>query len=301
MIRVTQGHENGIGLEIFIKSFLLLSSTEQSKFKLYCFQESLKLTLEKSKLVFNIQDDGIIIANSFLSCEWLSGDLPESTISLNKALIDISEQEVLLTLPTSKDQLIDDGIQRAGYTEFLRARYKSDLSMLFSSPNENYLLVTDHIPLIDVTKKINSKLIHKKVKLCLDNFKKYFYTFNEVVFSGLNPHCGENGLLGDKDSEIDEAIKSLSKEYPLTFKGPLSGDTLHLHYRDKNQLFVYMYHDQGLPVFKSKNHVVGLNITLGLPFLRMSVDHGTAFNLYGKNQANYLGCHYLLRCALKAL
>ena len=139
-----------------------------------------------------------------------------------------------------------------------------------------------------------------KVRTTLDNFKKYFFPFEEVVFSGINPHAGENGILGDEEKHIKSAMTDLEKHYGKIFTGPFSGDTLHHHYlSDKNQLFVYMYHDQGLAQFKSQYGLIGLNITLGLPFLRLSVDHGTAFELYGKNKANISGMLFLLKQAFE--
>jgi 4-hydroxythreonine-4-phosphate dehydrogenase len=145
-------------------------------------------------------------------------------------------------------------------------------------------------------------LIINKLQITLDNFKKYFFPFNEVILAGINPHAGENGILGDEEKHIKSAITELEKSYGKIFKGPVSGDTLHyLHDSTKNQLLVYMYHDQGLTQFKSQYGLIGLNITLGLPFLRLSVDHGTAFELYGKNKANISGMLYLFKQAFEVM
>ena len=106
----------------------------------------------------------------------------------------------------------------------------------------------------------------------------------------------------DEEKYIKKDILDLEKLYGHIFSGPFSGDTLHHHQRlDKKQLFVYMYHDQGLAQFKSQYGLIGLNITLGLPFLRLSVDHGTAFDLYGKNKANISGMLFLFKQAFEVV
>ena len=117
----------------------------------------------------------------------------------------------------------------------------------------------------------------------------------EVYFSGINPHCGEDGNISITDIIINAAIKKLVLSFPdIDFHEMLPGDTLHFSIKNKEQLFVYAFHDQGLAPFKLKYGLTGINLSLGLPFKRVSVDHGTAFNLYGKNQANYNGMLYLL-------
>ena len=306
MIYVSQGHEHSISLEIFVKSFLLLSKSSQKKITLITCKKTLKEVFKTIKLEYiSDPDDYVVIADSRLKCVFFDEKqrLPQSTISLTIALKLINpEKDILLTLPTSKDQLIINNIRAAGYTEYFRHHFKrKEISMLFSSSKENVLLITDHIPLSEVPSHVTTELVFKKIQTTITHFEKYFEPFGEVILSGLNPHVGEKKMLGLEDSKIKKAIKKLENKIPeIKFKGPLSGDTLHFHKNpDKKQLFVYMFHDQGLPPFKEQNGHLGLNITLGLPFLRMSVDHGTAFDLYNKNQANFFGCLYLLRTAIK--
>lgn len=290
MIFVTEGHQSGIGLEIFLKSFLLLSKEEKSLIRLVVDKNDLKKNLSDLNLSSKLFDDLIIIENI--------GSTPfPSTNSLITALNLIKENDILVTLPTSKDQLALNNVNYAGYTEFFRAYFNNkNISMTFKGLAQNVLLITDHISLKKVPQTITSDLIIHKVQITLDNFKKYFFSFDEIIFSGINPHAGENGILGDEENQIKTAISKLEKSYGKIFIGPISGDTLHnLHNPAKNQLLVYMYHDQGLAQFKAQYGLIGLNITLGLPFLRLSVDHGTAFELYGKNKANISGMLYLFK------
>lgn len=290
MIYVTQGHEKGIGLEIFLKSFLMLSIEQQKQITLICDLNDLQTNLLdlhfKSESFKNLN----IINNT-------KGSSFSSTDSLLTALNLIKEEDILVTLPTSKDQLKLNGQNRAGYTEFFRAYFGNpNIAMTFKGLHQNILLMTDHLPLKDVPSAINEDLIVNKLSLTLDNFKKYFFAFDEVLIAGINPHAGEGGILGNEEIHIRKALVKLEKSYGKIFKGPLSGDTLHYaENKEKKQLMTYMFHDQGLPQFKSQYGLIGLNITLGLPFLRLSVDHGTAFELYGKNKANITGMLYLLK------
>lgn len=296
MIYVTQGHESGIGLEIFLKSFLLLSREERKQITLIVSRNDFTKNLADLKLNASYFKDLCILENK-------NSTRFSSTNSLLTALELIGEKDILVTLPASKDQLIFNKQNQAGYTEFFRAYYgNKNIAMTFKGPGQNVLLITDHISLKEVTNIISPELIVSKLKITLDNFKKYFYEFEDIVFSGINPHAGENGILGDEEKYIKIAMSELEKNYRSKFRGPFSGDTLHHQYdKSQKQLFVYMYHDQGLGQFKSHYGLIGLNITLGLPFLRLSVDHGTAFDLYGKNCANVSGMLFLFKQAFEVL
>ncbi|MBC7712088.1 MAG: 4-hydroxythreonine-4-phosphate dehydrogenase PdxA [Rhizobacter sp.] len=295
MIYVTQGHERGIGLEIFLKSFLLLSKEEKADVTLIVEEKDLDTNLSDLRLSkSNFKDLKTIHPK-------MPAKVPSSTSSLLTALELIKPADILITLPTSKDQLILDNKNMAGYTEFFRDYFKNvNIAMTFKGLTQNVLLITDHVALKDVTTTITKKLIVDKTDTTIEFYKKYFSTFDEVVFSGINPHVGENGILGKEDFIIQDAIDELKNKHILQFSGPYSGDTLHMHTdENKKQLFVYMYHDQGLAQFKSHHGLIGLNISMGLPFLRLSVDHGTAFDLYGKNRANATGMIFLFKQAFE--
>lgn len=294
MIYVTQGHEKGIGLEIFLKSFLMLPAHQRSQIALVAIKSDLDQNLSLLRLSPGLYKDLRVI-------EPQGDGAPASTSTLLKALSLMGPGDILATLPTSKDQLFYGGRALAGYTEFFREFYgNSAISMTFKGLDHDVLLITDHVALKEVAKKVSRELIIDKVETTLAFFKKYFYSFDEVIFSGLNPHVGENGILGTEDRCIGEAIAELQSSHTEIFRGPFSGDTLHTHRNFlRRQLLVYMFHDQGLAPFKSRFGHIGLNMSMGLPFLRLSVDHGTAFDLHGKNRGDISGMLYLFKIAFE--
>lgn len=303
MIRVTSGYEKSIGLEVFIKSFLELKVSEQKKIILYTSKDTLIENLEFMNLNFEIKNETCILKNSKLFFK----DIPIKTNltidTLEAAISDISESDILVTLPSSKNQFILDGKTFAGHTEYFRYKYnKSEITMNFLGPKFNMLLITDHIPLSEVTSTIKKDLIIKKIETTLSYLKKYSVSFGDILFSGINPHCGEDGILGSEEKEIHSAKTHLEKKYPSQkFIGPLSADTIHFSINKKDDLIVSMFHDQGLALFKGVHGLIGINTTLGLPFLRVSVDHGTAPDLYGKNIANYEGAKFLFNKVLESV
>ena len=296
MIYITQGHESGIGLEIFLKSFLLLTSNQKKQIALVVNHKQFLQNITDLNLSIDLFTELKLIFNRDTTAF-------ASTDSLLTALELISPQDLLITLPTSKDQLVLHGKKLTGYTEFFREFFhQPNLPMTFKGLDQNIMLLSDHIPLNSVTQYITKERIIEKTSITLDSFQKYFFSFDQVIFAGINPHAGENGVLGNEDVVISQAIMELEHKYGKIFLGPFSGDVLHA-YKDttKRQLFISMYHDQGLAPFKSHFGLIGLNITLGLPFLRLSVDHGTAFELYAKNKANIMGMLYLLKQAFEVI
>jgi 4-hydroxy-L-threonine phosphate dehydrogenase PdxA len=292
VIYVTQGHEKSIGLEVFIKSILSLS--QHKDITLIASKKSLTDTL-KSISISSEFTSGFLILEGFKVINYIEPNLEENTQTmacLLKAIELANSKDILLTLPSSKDQFIYKGIQLNGHTEFFRNYYNNlDLCMFFQRKQSNYLLLSDHIPLKQVCSYITPQLIYNKVKTVLS----YYHSFKDVHFAGVNPHAGEGGLLGNEEINFLDPIDKLREEFSnINFYAPTSGDTL-AFIESQASLLVYSYHDQALSCFKGVHQLLGANITLGLPFLRYSVDHGTAFDLYGKGCANYMGCLEILR------
>ncbi len=298
MIAITQGHERSISTEVFLKSIFHLSHDECSKILYFVNQNSLISNLEILKWPYQIKENLLLINNKKINCNFTKEKITPSTDSLVSAMNHLKTNKgVLFTLPTSKDQLFYKNQIVNGHTEYFRHAFSNNsIAMVFSGPIFKTVLVTDHIPISSVASSITKNIVIDKTQYALD----YFKDTKKVIFSGINPHAGEKGLIGKKDFVISEAVEVLSKSQPdKTFMGPLAGDMLHREITP-DSLLVYMAHDQGLAPFKMANGLYGSNISLGMPYLRFSPDHGTAFDLYGKNIASPAGCLYSLREALRA-
>lgn len=288
MIRTTQGHQNGIGLEVFLKSFFKLDLNEKNHI-LYCYKKSLLDTLDFLSLQLQFKDGCLTDNDKILKLVFVEDDKQTETMAcLIKAIEDSTPEDIIHTLPSSKDQFISNGKQFKGHTDFLGEHFKVDAGMCFLSPDSNFLLLTDHIPLDQVYKQLKEQNLVEKIKTCIKGFPKD-RTINRIYLAGINPHAGEDGVISDQDQLVFDLSKSLNMEATV-----YSGDTMHFQREDKNQLFVYPSHDQGLGVFKALYGLIGINFTANLPVRRVSVDHGTAFELYGKSEANCNGMEFLL-------
>lgn len=303
MIRVTQGHERSVSLEVFFKSLLLLpAKTTYRQITLYGSQKSLKKNLEQLGFTYSLLQERLdFYGHQIYFRDVSSKQHSESLDAILEAVKDLQPRDILVTLPTSKDQLVLDGRSFLGHTELFRHLYKEPLlPMFFYSKSLKTMLLTDHVPLSGISELITTERIYKMTAQTIQGFQSFYGPLEEVLFSGVNPHAGEGGLLGHEESLFEPALKKLGAQFPqLRFVGPKPADTLHL-YRNPNrhQIFVYAYHDQGLNVFKQSQRFIGINTTFGMPYFRLSPDHGTAFDLWGKNMANPLGCHDVLLLAL---
>jgi 4-hydroxythreonine-4-phosphate dehydrogenase len=222
----------------------------------------------------------------------------ESMNSLSSAIKTITNDDILITMPTSKNEINDGQKQYSGHTHYFRENVNSSASMLFKYKNTYCLLISDHIPLSEVH-EIKPEQFEQCFTQSYNSIQKKFSFNGDVYFAGLNPHAGEDGLLGDEEKKHQQVLDNIAHKYHLN-NNFIPADTIHyLHSTSRDQLFVYFYHDQGLTFFKNTFGLFGINITLNLPFLRFSVDHGTAFDLYKKNSANFLGTYYVINEALK--
>jgi 4-hydroxythreonine-4-phosphate dehydrogenase len=194
----------------------------------------------------------------------------------------------LVTAPISKQLLHDAGYHFEGHTELLAhiARTKRFAMMLVGGPLR-VALVTIHVPLAKVPQLLSTKRIVEVIELCHDACKRFRIRRPKIGVAGLNPHAGEGGLLGGEERRIiAPAIRRAARRFPGV-TGPWSADTLfHKAYHGEFDAVVAMYHDQGLAPLKMIAFNSGVNVTLGLPFIRTSPDHGTAFDIAGKGIAN---------------
>lgn len=192
--------------------------------------------------------------------------------------------DAVVTGPVHKGTINQAGISFSGHTEYFAAQSNTiDVVMLLATEGLRVALATTHIPLEYVAKAITRDRLHKVIHIINTDLRLKFGIENPKIYvCGLNPHAGENGHLGKEEIlTITPALEELRAE-GLTIIGPLPADTIfHPKYLEDADVVLAMYHDQGLPVLKYKGFGASVNITLGLPFIRTSVDHGTACDLAG--------------------
>ncbi len=210
------------------------------------------------------------------------------------------EFAALVTAPVHKGIINDYGITFSGHTEFFQELAKADeVVMMLATKGLRVALATTHLPLKDISAHITPELLTKVIHILNDDLKAKFNLKNPQIYvTGLNPHAGEGGHLGRE--ELDVIIPTLEKlrAENIALYGPFPADTIFQpHYMDKADAILAMYHDQGLPVLKYKGFGKAVNITLGLPFIRTSVDHGTALDLAGKGVADTGSLHVAIETA----
>ena len=197
--------------------------------------------------------------------------------------------DAVVTGPVHKGIINKAGVSFSGHTEYFAYQSNTiDVVMLLSTEGLNVALATTHIPLEYVSKAITKERLHKVIHIINTDLKlKFGITKPRIYVCGLNPHAGEGGHLGSEELiTIIPALDDLREE-GLDLVGPLPADTIFQpKYLDDADVVLAMYHDQGLPVLKFKGFGASVNITLGLPFIRTSVDHGTACDLAGTGQAD---------------
>jgi len=193
----------------------------------------------------------------------------------------------LCTAPISKSQAQGAGFQYPGHTEFLAARLKTEnVAMMFSGPRLRVVLATVHMALADVPRLLSAETIVRTTTLALESLRRDFRISSpRVIVLGLNPHAGEGGLFGEEeDTIIRPALHTLLTAHPdVTFHGPVPPDTA---FRREADLWVAMYHDQALIPVKLLDFERTVNVTLGLPIIRTSPDHGVAYDIAGTGKAD---------------
>lgn len=303
-IFVSPGTHHSIGLEVFFKSLSCLSQSESERFTLVGNPKLVSEHLDKLNFNYELSRTSLSLHGNKVPFHRVEEDdsAKSPQASLDTILSKIGSEDILLTLPMAKEELFFKDKLCSGHTEYFRRYFeKESLTMFFQSHQDKHLLLTDHVSLKDVSSKLEETDIYEKIEETLSYLSG---EVEEILFSGVNPHAGENGTLGNEEiSLFGPVIEKLKKKHPkLIIQGPLPSDTIHQHRSfGKNQLFIYCYHDQSLNVFKERNRWLGCNITVGLPFKRISVDHGTAPDLTWKNKANYQGALFTMKACLSLL
>ena len=205
------------------------------------------------------------------------------------------------TAPVQKSVINDAGITFSGHTEYYQEFAGVDrVVMMLATKTLRVALVTTHLPLRDVPDAITKQRLHQVIDILIHDLKtKFKIAKPRILVCGLNPHAGEDGYLGREEIDVINPVLETYRAQSIDMSLSLPADTLFTpeNLKDADAVLA-MYHDQGLPVLKSQGFGEAVNITLGLPFIRTSVDHGTALSLAGTGQAKSSSLHVAVDLAL---
>ena len=297
-IAISVGDLNGVGIEIALKAHKDISKLCNP---IYCINDSM---LSQATKLLNIQipkdfkihhvDGEFKIQPSLVSAD--SGRYSYNSFLSGIKLCEDKKAAGIVTMPIHKEAWMLAGLDYKGHTDLLRQHFKKDAIMMLGCQKMFVALYTEHIPLKDVPSFVKKD---KLVRFLLDLNKSI--GDKKVAVLGLNPHAGDNGVLGDEEREIDGAIKEankiLSKE--LFFGSIVPDIAFTPHFREKFNYFLAMYHDQGLAPLKALYFDESINVSLNLPIIRTSVDHGTAFDIAYKGKAKTLSYINAIEYAIK--
>lgn len=208
--------------------------------------------------------------------------------------------DALVTGPVHKGVINDAGVAFSGHTEFFAERAGVDrVVMMLATEGLRVALATTHLPLKDVASAISRQSLTEVIGILQHDLTAHFGIPDpRILVCGLNPHAGEGGHLGMEEIEVIEPVLTELRARGLNLVGPLPADTLFTpHHLEHADAVLAMYHDQGLPVLKYKGFGNAVNITLGLPFIRTSVDHGTALDIAGQGIADLGSLHTAIASA----
>ena len=294
IIGITLGDPCGIGPEVVAKSLARVSSDfpaarflligDETVFRRYSKSGAFKKNITFLDLK-NFPQKNFTIGKSNPIAAKASLEYIDHAIQLLKR----KKIDSLVTAPVSKESICASGVPFIGHTEFLAEAFQvKNLGMMFVAHDLKMILVTRHIPLKAVSRAINAKNVHEAIELLYLALKKYFRIIRpRIAVCGLNPHAGEAGTIGKEEKQkIIPAIQK-AKEEGIKIFGPFSSDTLFVpQFSKEYDGIVAMYHDQGLIPLKALYFSSLVNLTVGLPFIRTSPAHGTAFNIAGCNKAD---------------
>lgn len=303
---ISIGDLNGIGCEVVLKTF------EDVRMLDFCtpiiFASNKTIAFQKNELDINIKYHGVQDASNALDGKinvvnvWKEvpqiefGEATEESgkyalKSLKAAVAALKEDkiDVLVTAPINKNNIQSEEFKFPGHTDFLAQELGGESLMFMVTDGLKIGLLTDHVAIKDVPEKINPILIREKVRTVEKSLRMDFgIRAPKVALLGINPHSGDNGVIGKEDEEVlKPVIKEMSDAGHLVF-GPYSADSFFGSDTYKNfDAVLAAYHDQGLIPFKTISFGKGVNFTAGLSKVRTSPDHGTAYEIAGKGKADY--------------
>lgn len=310
-IIVTAGEPSGIGADIILQlaqqtwavPLVICCDKSLLEARIKLLNLNVKLIDYDPSLAVQHTETGILtVAHISLSNPSKPGELNKKNAQYVLDTLSFANQGCLsglfsavVTAPVHKGIINDAGIAFSGHTEFFAEQSNTDLVvMMLATTGLRVALVTTHLPLKDISDAITEARLTSIINILNKELQqKYAIETPRIYVCGLNPHAGEGGHMGREEIEVIEPTLEKLRLQGIDLIGPLPADTLFQQkYLDDADVVLAMYHDQGLPVLKYKGFGKAVNITLGLPYIRTSVDHGTALDLAatGKADAGSLMC-----------
>ncbi len=307
-IAITTGDTDGIGFEVAAKALYRMGPHSKAQYFLWrhdkAAQQYLKLIDKRwDRITVDTLEDALKIQGPYLID--ISSDLPPAAWVEKSAKACFSGRlQGLATGPLSKTAILQAGFKDIGHTDILKRVSKAQqVNMGFAGPKFNVVLATGHIGVAQVAKKLTFDVLAKSL-LNAERLRRSLPAAQgkkPIAILGLNPHAGEQGLIGSEEGLLFPKILSFAKKNGIPVDGPLVPDAAFLPQAWRRySLYLALYHDQGLIPFKMiHGQDSGVHISLGIPFVRTSVDHGTAKDIFGKNRANPNSMSDAIRWAVK--
>jgi len=318
-IGITHGDINGIGYEIIIKSLIdnqiidlitpvvfgisKVASYHRKTLNLQDFNFNLIKRVDtanpKRPNIVNIYDREVKIDLGTLTP--IAGEMAHLALKAALSSLDHGEIDAIVTAPINKKNIQSKEFNFPGHTEFFADRYEvNDYLMLMVSDELRIGVITGHIPIKEVSAALNEDLVMRKIKIMHESLRRDFAIQKpKIAVLGLNPHAGDNGLLGSEEQEILIPVINQAQKDNMLVYGPYPADGFFgtPNYKQFDGILA-IYHDQGMVPFKTLAFESGVNYTAGLPIIRTSPAHGTAFDIAGKDEADassmrsaiYLAC-----------
>ena len=310
VIGISMGDPAGIGPEVVIKALAEPEIRRRGRFIIYGMNELLTYAADMAELdIFWWRDQHeritrqfpqSVVAADYDELDALSGQISRtagesggkaSMQFISDAIDDAISGKIdaIVTGPISKESWHLAGYKYPGHTELLTKRCRAKRSaMMFVGGPFRVVLATIHLALMDVRHYFTIGRVFDPIDLVNDALKNWFAIAQpKIAVAALNPHAGEAGKFGDEEKRIISPAILMAQEVGIDVEGPFPADTLfHQALKGKYDAIVAMYHDQGLIPIKMLAFDRAVNVTIGLPIIRTSVDHGTAFDIAGKNKAN---------------
>jgi 4-hydroxythreonine-4-phosphate dehydrogenase len=305
VVGISIGDINGIGIEVILKTF------QDKRMLDFCtpviFGSTKTVSFHKKKLNIDTNLHGITSINQLAHNKvnllniWkeevpieigtatkVSGECAYTSLEAAVKHLNKNEIDVLLTAPINKENIQSDTFNFPGHTEYLESELDGESLMILISDTLRVGLITGHIPISQVSEQITPELIKKKVDILHTSLIEDFgISKPKIAVLGLNPHCGDKGVIGKEDDEIIRpTIKEIQNSGKIVY-GPYPADGFFgSNAYTQFDAILAMYHDQGLAPFKALSFGNGVNFTAGLSKVRTSPDHGTAFEIAGKGKAD---------------